>query len=342
MCSPPPVAQEPLRSATPGPQGSPQRRSRSGSSTHSAPPPTRPPFCPSPSRLLPPRQAHAAEVITSALAVTFQLEHNTAYPLPQARVALPTCLLCANYRQEPTDLLEPNLTSRRLTQALGLASVLITLFTSHIVLAQDNLGGAAAGRAATESQRLQGNGRPQIHPLPVASHASPDYDLIVAITSSVLAGALLIAWLASRRTSPNPERVPLYSSSPSTLTAGAATEDKKCPDCAEVVRAEARVCRFCGHQWTPNRRAGRRPNSQAIGLGLAALFIVAAVVFFIRHTTGLPPECRRLLARANDYRVAAGASADELLRMEEQIDLAARIDRELAQKKCQELLTSIP
>jgi hypothetical protein len=32
-------------------------------------------------------------------------------------------------------------------------------------------------------------------------------------------------------------------------------ELKKCPDCAEMVRAEARVCRFCGYRFDRARRA---------------------------------------------------------------------------------------
>jgi hypothetical protein len=32
-------------------------------------------------------------------------------------------------------------------------------------------------------------------------------------------------------------------------------ELKKCPDCAEMVRAEARVCRFCGYRFDGTRRA---------------------------------------------------------------------------------------
>lgn len=32
-------------------------------------------------------------------------------------------------------------------------------------------------------------------------------------------------------------------------------DSKKCPQCAEVVKAEANVCRFCGHSFVMSREA---------------------------------------------------------------------------------------
>ncbi|MBX3543578.1 zinc ribbon domain-containing protein [Chelatococcus sp.] len=33
----------------------------------------------------------------------------------------------------------------------------------------------------------------------------------------------------------------------------AARDSKKCPECAEIVRRDAKVCRFCGHRFDPER-----------------------------------------------------------------------------------------
>jgi len=45
-------------------------------------------------------------------------------------------------------------------------------------------------------------------------------------------------------------------------------ELKKCPDCAEMVRAEARVCRFCGYRF---EGAARRDRVGVAGSALADL-----------------------------------------------------------------------
>jgi Uncharacterised protein family UPF0547 len=55
---------------------------------------------------------------------------------------------------------------------------------------------------------------------------------------------------------PSPEG-PLAQATPSFSQAGASgvsADTKQCPDCAEPVKAEARVCRFCGYRFdnTPN------------------------------------------------------------------------------------------
>lgn len=41
---------------------------------------------------------------------------------------------------------------------------------------------------------------------------------------------------------------------------------KKCPKCAELVKAEATVCRFCGHEFAPPAPVPTLPEGQAMKL----------------------------------------------------------------------------
>jgi hypothetical protein len=74
-------------------------------------------------------------------------------------------------------------------------------------------------------------------------------------------------------------------------------DEKKCPQCAETVKAEAKVCRFCGHPFKndvssnlggsplPNKGKGRGKGC-LIALGiLVALWIVGSIVTSSEHAT---------------------------------------------------------
>jgi hypothetical protein len=47
-------------------------------------------------------------------------------------------------------------------------------------------------------------------------------------------------------------------------------EHKQCPDCAERVLAEARVCRFCGYRFDGGRRDARRGGESTSATGALA------------------------------------------------------------------------
>jgi hypothetical protein len=65
----------------------------------------------------------------------------------------------------------------------------------------------------------------------------PELFLIILILAILAVPIALIVWLALRRTKVNdPSSV-----SPATR--------KKCPDCAELVLVEARVCKHCGYRF---------------------------------------------------------------------------------------------
>jgi len=64
-------------------------------------------------------------------------------------------------------------------------------------------------------------------------------------------------------------------------------EEKKCPQCAEMVKAEARICRFCGHsfedatQSSANRSPSPAKGRSAVGkscLVVLGIFVVLGII----------------------------------------------------------------
>jgi len=112
--------------------------------------------------------------------------------------------------------------------------------------AQDNMGGAAAGAPPGTalvappglSSDLMGGpavapaaGRPP-GPFGQAESSGDDSSgLIVAIVLGLVVLSVVVWWFT---------RKPRLVVGPTS---------KACPDCAESVKLEAKVCRFCGHRW---------------------------------------------------------------------------------------------
>jgi hypothetical protein len=68
---------------------------------------------------------------------------------------------------------------------------------------------------------------------------------------------------------------------------GTKTENRKCPICAEIIRAEAKMCRFCKSELTPLHSSSSTPESPEtvkyskalrIGLGIVAAFVVLMTI----------------------------------------------------------------
>ena len=68
----------------------------------------------------------------------------------------------------------------------------------------------------------------------------------------------LATYCAAARSNPK-QRLSLWTLSRTRSGNAPLGEVKVCPDCAEEVKAAARVCRFCGYRW-PTRIAGDQSN----------------------------------------------------------------------------------
>lgn len=56
---------------------------------------------------------------------------------------------------------------------------------------------------------------------------------------------------------------------------------KKCPHCAEMVKLEAKVCRFCGHELQPSPELQLQEKPQPRGLSIVGSMVIALVALAV-------------------------------------------------------------
>lgn len=93
-------------------------------------------------------------------------------------------------------------------------------------------------------------------------------------------------------------------------------DEKKCPDCAEIIKKDAAVCKHCGHKFSAEEVAAARSqmrNSKAIGWGA-----LVAVVLLLAYCVDTTPATNTSLASGgtneampSDAFLNAGGSATE-------------------------------
>lgn len=71
--------------------------------------------------------------------------------------------------------------------------------------------------------------------------------ILALVISPLLAGLLVLA-LGDSRPAKQYQAVQVVEVEPRSKVFGPIVE-KKCPDCAEMVKADARICRFCRHEF---------------------------------------------------------------------------------------------
>ena len=81
---------------------------------------------------------------------------------------------------------------------------------------------------------------------------------------------------------------------------------KRCPACAEKIQDSARVCRYCGYQFTAEELAAKRSSSFLVGFGtVAAVCVLLAMCSSSdggdsgksRQTMAAPASCQLSAAR---------------------------------------------
>lgn len=103
------------------------------------------------------------------------------------------------------------------------------------------------------------------------------------------------------------------------MGAAVSTDSKTCPDCAEHVKAAARICRFCGHRFevapfpaaAPREESSQPAAARSRALVIAALTVlgVAAALIAVVILAAAPDDRARSRFSTSRFESRAGERA---------------------------------
>lgn len=89
---------------------------------------------------------------------------------------------------------------------------------------------------------------------------------------------------------------------------------KKCPECAEMILKDARVCKHCGYRYSTEELAKQQKEdeeaAQAMGLGCLAILVIGGLIWAVSTCSESPEDKEPLVSVYNSGNSSNAAAAE--------------------------------